>query len=335
MLDDPRAGCELCTMPAVSRKQLLLEGVPRGAIERRRVRENLKAAFPGYYACDDEWQSMLEAHLLRGGEHAAASHRAAGRLHRLDGLTEFTGFDFTVPLDSTLRRRPAFRSGTLQCTDTVFVHELRATTIERTLIDLGRVLPTDGVELAMEAALRGPDPKRPEEWNEGLLISIAHRLDGCRSPGSGALREVLARRPIGARPTGSYAETRALQALRRRGHGGLLRQPTVSLADNQLERYGTWYPDLYDPSSGVAFEVDGAIAHAAVDQRRRDATRDNVLGEYLRVVRIVATDVVTVAGADAFAVDAARAMGYRRRSGWQGANVDIRVEGNNVSIRRR
>ena len=175
---------------------------------------------------------------------------------------------------------------------------------------------------------------RPYEWNEGLLANLELRLQATRSPGSGVLREVLGRRPPGVRPTGSYAETRILQALRLVGCGDLLRQPTFTVVDDRMKRCGTWYPDLYDPNSGVAIEVDGAVAHAKLDQRRRDAGRDNVLGDYVRLRRIVASDVGGEAALE-FARNTASLIAQRRRHGWRANEVSIEIVGNAISIRRQ
>ena len=321
-------------MPATSRQLLLIGGTPRGAIERERVAKNLRSVHRGFYVDDDEWRSTLQAHLLRGGRTASVSHRAAARLHGLDGLRDYEGFDVTVSINSTFRARPAFRSRTLNEDDVVLIGGIRVTSLERTLVDLGRVSSVNDVEVALESALRGNDPMRPSDWNEGLFAALERRLGSTRAPGSGVLREVIGRRPPGVRPTGSYAETRILQALRLFGCRSLLRQPTFTVVDDLLKRYGTWYPDLYDPVSGVGIEVDGAVAHAKLGQRRRDAGRDNVLGDYVRVRRIVATDVEGEAARD-FARNTAASIAQRRRDGWQVNNVNIDVVGNAVSVRRK
>ncbi len=320
-------------MPATSRQQLLKANSPRSLIDWRIRKGELRPIFPGVYACDEEWTSLLAAHLLRGGPGSAVSHRSAARLRGLDGFKDCEDIDVTVPMESSYRFAPAIRSNSLGDEHIVTIGGLRVTSLVRTLIDLSRFATSDQLELAAESAFRGDDPKRPDRWKEDVLAELLAQLaecGGCR--GIARMRDVLARRPPGARPTGSYVETIALQALRAVGLGSMLRQPTVKLADRVVRASGTWYPDLLDVTSGVAPEIDGDAGHAPLVGRRRDARRDNVLGNYLRVMRFPAADVL--ADPKAFALAVATAVHDRSDGSWARPDTTYEVAGNVMHIRR-
>ncbi len=304
----------------------------------------------GVFACDATWESQLAAHLLRGGPLSAASHRAAARLHGFDGFTNpidvstlagsdraklvLPDLDITVPNGSTFRTAPAVRATALDEGDIVRIGSFRVTSVVRTLMDLGRFLTVDQLEIAMESAFRGSDPRRPDLWNERILDELVARMALCpRGLGIPNMRDALARRPIGARPTGSYVETVGLQGLRLAGLGmQVLRQPTVQILDRKLGIDGRWYPDVFEVGAGLDTEYDGEEGHASLEGRRRDAKRDRTLGNYFRVVRYPGADVL----ADPRGVGAAVATLVHDRSGmtWQAPGVTYSVEGNLIVIRR-
>jgi hypothetical protein len=301
-------------MPATTRRQMLIDGHPRAVIDRLIRSNELRPVHPGYYALDAEWTSRLEAHLLRGGPGSLVSHRAAARLHGFDGYTESEYEDVTVPIESRFRSRPAFRALEIDPSDSVLIGTLPVTSIVQTLLDLGRVSTADQYELALESVLRGPDPKRPDVWNEAILAELVARLIGAHGPGVSIVREVVARRPVGARPTGSYSETLALQSLRRAGLGDIGRQPNLTIDDAALGNRGTWFPDFFHVASGVAIEIDGEAGHAPLDARRRDGQRDNVLGNVVIVKRYTASDVQ--AFPEKVGREIALLVAQRLRTGW-------------------
>jgi hypothetical protein len=207
----------IAAMPAITRTELLKQGVPRSTIDRRIVSGLLLPVHVGVFACDATWESQLAAHLLRGGPLSAASHRAAARLHGFDGFTNpidpsaaaasLPDLDITVPKGSTFRAAPAVRSTSLDEGDVVRIGSFRVTSVVRTLMDLGRFLTVDQLEIAMESACRGSDPRRPDLWNERILDELVARMALCpRGLGIPNMRNTLARRPVGARPTGSFVE---------------------------------------------------------------------------------------------------------------------------------
>ena len=256
----------------------------------------------------DLWRSRLFAHLVRGGNGSAVSHRAAAIVHGFDGWTEPTALqngravsdwlrerpeDITVPFRSTFRVPPAIRTRSLPPQDVVDVGRLSVTSKARTLADLGRFLSVDDVELAMESSLR-IDPRRPDEWDELLLADLERRvadLPGGRT-GLAVLRAVLARRPPGVRPTGSPAETRAIQALRPVGLDWLTRQAMIRFIDRRGTILRTAFPDLSDLERAFLVEIDGALAHGTAAALDRDLRRQNDLTDMFTVARWSASRVL-------------------------------------------
>lgn len=90
-------------------------------------------------------------------------------------------------------------------------------------------------------------------------------------PGTRALRVILGRRPPGAAPTESDAETLFLQLARRARLPEPRRQHVVPTAE------GTFRVDFAWPDQRLAVEVDGAAAHASREALARDLRRQNRL----------------------------------------------------------
>jgi very-short-patch-repair endonuclease len=143
---------------------------------------------------------------------------------------------------------------------------LRHTDALQTLRDLTRVLDADHVERAMESALR---------------LGLVTESDLRHKP---ALREVMARRPLGAAPTESELETRMVQLLR-----------TVDVPEPARQyRVGPVRLDLAFPDVGLAIECDGKGVHASPVALHHDRHRQNGLvgrGDWT-VLRYTWSDVV-------------------------------------------
>lgn len=288
-------------------RDLLHTGMTKRAVERDRRARDLEPIHRGIYAVrardtgteDPEvrWRTRMLAHLVRGGPGSALSHRAAAIIHRFDGwtdpVTELSPEDLLVPLRSPFRSPPAIRTRLLLRSDVVERRGLLVTTKGRTLADLGRFLTHDDVEIAVESALR-IDPRRPDVWDEDLLADLERRVAAAPGGRSGlaTLRAVLARRPLGTRPTGSDAETRAIQALRPVGLGDLARQPTIRLLDDRGAVLREAFPDIAGLDRGVFLEIDGAAAHASAIALDRDLLRQNALLEVFCIRRFAATRVL-------------------------------------------
>ena len=266
-------------------------GIASRTLQREAAQQRLIRISRGIYVrheSDDpeqQWLDRLDAHMQRGGPDAAISHRAAARLHGLEGFAEGPRFeDVTVPIDSAWRSSPAIRSRTLTTADVSPLNTLRVTTVARTLADLGRFVTADELEFAVEHALRGPDRRRPDVWHGELLADLNERAEHRNARGTTVLRAVLFRRGQ-SRPTGSWAETLLVQQLRRHGVD-LTRQPTIVVQTRRGRRIAIYFPDLGDLLRGFLVEVDGGTAHGSDRQIDRDDRRQNELLRSFLVYRV-------------------------------------------------
>jgi very-short-patch-repair endonuclease len=202
----------------------------------------------GVYGCGDQEPSDLDRAVARVFRASGiASGRLAAVLHGLDDIR----LD-----DRPLRRRqlPAERI--------VVVSGVRCADGLQTLLDLAGDLSDDAWEVALESALR----KRLTSIKE--IEAALAALSRSRTPGTARIRRVLALRPPGMPPTGSYLETKTLQLARRvEGLPAPLRQARID------DKYGQFvaHVDLSWPSLGLFLELDGEQhAHQPVHDANRE-----------------------------------------------------------------
>src|SRR3954470_21392554 len=143
-------------------------------------------------------------------------YRAAAWTYMLDGIDQLQ-LEYAIPHGA--RPRAPFDHQRRRIDDIAIadVDGVPITSVSQTLVDLCAVVDLDIVERAAESALR------MELVDELQLRDFANLWAFARHGGPG-LREVLDRRPIGARPTGSDLETRYLQTIRLEGIGPPERQ---------------------------------------------------------------------------------------------------------------
>ena len=220
-------------------------GLSKGGLQRRVAKGEVTRLARGVYSDApvdaDNWLSELASLAVRypGGRLAG---QAAAALYWLDG------FDVGAPPTIYRDRKASARGGPVrrldQLEETEQLGDLEVCGVGELLLGLGaEVEPRPGcaaatalldrvelVELAVEAALR----------KELVTIERLERLVATTRtrPGRAELAQVLAMRPPGAKPTGSYLETRCVQVLR-----------TGSLPDFERQ------VDLYD-SDGLIGWVD-------------------------------------------------------------------------------
>jgi very-short-patch-repair endonuclease len=242
-------------------------GLPGSTITRWRRMERLVRVAPRTYllvdlADDRSYLAAVEASCPS----AVVSHRAAGALLGLDGITEPFP-EFTVPSSPPNIGWAFFhRSKDLRAFEVVEIDGLRCTDATRTLCDLGAVEDELAVERALESALR-----------RGLtsLSRLRWRSEELARPGRsgpGVLGRVLDERPAHAPPTGSELETRFLQSLRDEGVPEPERQHVV-----RLRTGGRAHLDFAWPASRVFAELDGAGSHDGWEARRRDMRRQTAV----------------------------------------------------------
>jgi hypothetical protein len=194
----------------ITRAQALAHGLSSSAIDRRLASGEWIRVYRGVYrmaATPVTWQQELLAVCLREPGQVWASHRAAAGLWRLDdcepGQLEVTTTSGMHSEGSLV----VHRVKRMPSSDVTLVGNFPATTVHRTLMDLGAVLSADAVEIAFESALRRG-------------ISDANRI-GChlaafdrRGPrGPGVIRAIIDRHD--GRSTGSALEIKFTQLLRR------------------------------------------------------------------------------------------------------------------------
>ncbi|MGZ4802025.1 MAG: hypothetical protein ACXV9P_05420 [Acidimicrobiia bacterium] len=213
------------------------------------------------------WRGGVLAACWAGGFRAVASHRSAAELLRLPGRRR-DPIEITCP-----RWRRAHVSGlavhetaALDPVDITQVDGIAVTTAARTLFDLGGVYRKGMVELALENALRRGLVSAPE------LAALVKRLSRSGRPGGPILRELLAARAPGRRPTDSEMETLTLRAIRAHGLPEPMPQLEVWDGPRRLGRV-----DLAYPEARIAIEYDSDEFHTGRVATRRDRARRHEL----------------------------------------------------------
>ena len=251
----------------VNRATLLRNGTASATIQRNvrqgvwhRTRSGIYVTGPGDPA--KPWLQPLATEVIWGGHGALLSHRAAAFLHHFDE-TASVWRDLTVPDDST-RRGPHVHRCNVELRRVV-IDDLPAVDAETCLIQLGRHLDADGVEVALESALRLG--LTTIERLARLLQSPLGRIEGAST-----LRFVLGRRPLGAPATGSFLETQFVQTEREVGLSPMERQ--VELFDRNGKSLGR--ADFGQRMFKFAVECDGGEHHGPA-QRDADNRRQNAI----------------------------------------------------------
>jgi hypothetical protein len=239
----------------------------------------------------DAWRAQLSAQLLQSGPGAVVGYRSAARLHGLDGCATTNRVETVTAQNHHARSGGIYRTRNLPQTDVCLIGGYPTTTLARTLLDLGRILTAFELELAVESALRGPNPGKPAEWNRALLDELWLRVSPIRSKtGAALLHRILRQRPTGCRPTGSYAEAEYLFGIRPFGFGEIWRQSDVRIfnPDGNLERW--LYPDFMLPLRLLIAEINGAGSRGGATMTQGDVARMNVLLRAFRVHVVAASD---------------------------------------------
>ena len=241
------------------------------------------------YGEDRFWKACLCAQLYLGGPGSMVSHRAAAKLHNLEGIRGYP-IEITIPHDAP-HRPPGSHRSTVIDTNTVLLDGLTSTTLVRTLIDLANVCTLEQIEQALESALRGPDRRRPDLWNTQLLTELRQATQANpRRPGNFLLRTVLNRRTTQDRPTGSLPETILWQALYRIGITAV-RQPSLYIVDESGRQLDVFFPDLALPTLRLLVEIDGLSAHSSQQSLARDLHRQNKLTSGFVILRFTAAEI--------------------------------------------
>ncbi|MEM7092017.1 MAG: hypothetical protein AAF567_03355 [Actinomycetota bacterium] len=211
----------------------------------------------------DSWRQRLMTFSLVG---SVASHRAAAALHGLDGFAE--GKLEVVQRRSARRQLPGHvtlhRTTFLDGADISTVDGIDCTSIERTLIDLGQVLPPLRVEPALDSALR-----------RGVSVrALELALDRLQRPGRsgvGPLRRLLADPARAGVVPDSLFERLLERLMRERGLPAPVRQFEV-VAGGECRRV-----DLAWPQARLAVEAHSRRWHFGRAAESSDHVRDLAL----------------------------------------------------------
>lgn len=208
------------------------------------------------------WHQLCTGSTYKG---AVASHRAAGRLHRLDGLERCdileTSADRGTPRLAGVMQHLA--SDLPRC-DLVTVRGIHCTGIARTLTDLGSVAPIETVEQAFDDAVR-------RGANSRWLRDTAERL---RRPGvAGPLVLLSLVDAFERRGTvrGSWFEKLLELALRHPELGDIVIQHRLERSDGT--HVATF--DLALPDAKLAIEAHSRTHHFTEADESSDEFRDH------------------------------------------------------------
>lgn len=191
-----------------------------------------------------------------------ASGEVAGVLHGLDAV-ELRGPDVTLPPGST-NRHPGIRRRLL-LGEVLEYGGIPCASPLQALVDLAAEVDDDTWEQMLESALR-KQLLTVADLDEWLPTLGRHR-----TPGTARIRRVLARRPLGAPPTGSLLETLFVQ-LRRTVPGSTEPRRQVEVCDSHGDFVA--YVDFAWPELGIFIELDGQH-HAG--QPVHDARRETAV----------------------------------------------------------
>jgi very-short-patch-repair endonuclease len=245
--------------------QLLAAGVSRTRIPQLVAAGRIIRLARGTYGMPavDPGLRELRATMLLAGPDSVAWRRTAGAWWGLDGVDRSPHIEVAVGSGGRRRDPRVTRSRRRVSMEVTTQRGLVVTTVAQTLLDLGEVCGSDLVERALEDGLR----RRLVDLGS-LAARAADPWRGSR--GIAVLREVLGRRPPGASPTESDAETLFVQLVRRGGFPEPVRQLPLVVDGRPIRLDFGW------PACLRAAEIDGAATHAG-DALGRDLRRQNAL----------------------------------------------------------
>lgn len=252
----------------ITRAQLLDLGLSSSSITRRLASRALIPLLPCTYIAPSvpaSFQQRVIAAVLWAGEDAVASHRTAAHLWRLlDGKEEMVEINVSRALRSPAPwlkvHRSPITTGEIRRLEGVY-----ASSVDRTLFDLGSVLTPIDLEEALECALRRG---LTDVGRLGLYVADH---SGMGKRGGRALKKLLLAR--GEQPaTESRFETEFFALLRRARLPLPERQLVVTDADRIVGRI-----DFAYPNARVAIETDSWRFHSGRQAWQADAAKGNDL----------------------------------------------------------
>lgn len=209
------------------------------------------------------WEQRVAAACAWAAPHAVASHRCAAALWKLDGFKPGM-IEITTTRQVSDRGVIVHRSRDWMAADATCTGGIPVTTVHRTLIDLGAVVRSYRVEIALDSALSQRLTSVTYLWRR------LNRLGGRGRSGSAALRGMLVERMGLTGHAQNGAETRLARLLKGAGIEGYQEQFEIFDGDELVAR-----PDFAWPALRLAVELDSWRWHSSTSARRRDARRQN------------------------------------------------------------
>ena len=225
----------------------------------------------------DSWRQRLMAACLSAGAGAAASHRAAGVLQRMEGLP-LGVVELVVPVGHDPRGTGGVVHRSADPVVPVIVDDIPCTPPERTLVDLGAVVTRARLEQALDSALR---------LRTTTLEAVEAELASVARPGRagvGPMRRLLDDRLPGTRE--SRLETLFDQLVRAAGLPAPVSQLEIQVGGRVVRA------DFAYPQWRILIELDGAATHSGRTALDRDLARQNALVVDWLVLRFTWTHVV-------------------------------------------
>jgi hypothetical protein len=242
----------------------------------RRVATAVRAGWlaepvPGVLVLTDglqTWHQRLMVVIAAAGRHGVASHRSAARLHGLDGFETSRNATIEASVQRAFRLDPAVAAVThhvrpLEPCDLMVIDGIPCTTLNRTLCDLGSVVPQKLVRRALTSARRrGSDL--------AALYDDAIRLHRPHQSGTGVLIRLL--RCIaweGNLPATWFEELLALCLNDPSLRPMVMQQPIVDASGRIVAR-----TDIGFPSVRLGLEAHSRQFHFGPDAEPLDEDRD-------------------------------------------------------------
>lgn len=249
----------------VTTAELSGAGLTRNQIDHLVVTGVLERSARGVYrlvAAHKTWAQRLRIATLVAGAGAVVSHRAAARLHELDG------FDRAPVEVSVPRRRGRSARGLVHVTSDLAsrdVHHrngLQVTNATRTIVDLAATVDPSALEIAVDDALRRG------LTTPGRLRSTVERLARPGRAGITSVRTLLDERSEWLGTTDSALETMLLRVLLGSGLPHPVPQFELVHGEERIGRFDFAYPD-----AAVLIEADSEQWHMRRDRFVNDRTR--------------------------------------------------------------
>lgn len=252
----------------IDRATLLHYGATDSIIARRLRAGTLDHVYPGVYDYNvtrREWVAAVHAAVLAAGPQALASHRTAGVLWGLDGVSGRM-LELTVPFSKEPVPESVLVHRTRRRLPREVVDSVPITNVERTLLDLAAILPPIVLEKAVTSAIY----QRLTTVDMAMLRLSQEGGRGVK--GTRKLRKTLALLDDGI--TGSPSEVDLMS---------IMRTAPIPFPECQFEitfhEGDHAYPDFAWPDRRKCVEVDGFGAHGSPEALERDLIRQNRLFE--------------------------------------------------------